>query len=225
MIQEDRADVLVVSAAPSGPAAWHLLADGAGDVMVIERDGVADGTSYAGAGFVELWAAGRRLSWEEDLALERYAIDFYHWLDSESNTFDFEENGLLWLALSEDGWSEELSTRASHPGAPERHSVSGADVTELTRGVVIADRIHRTVYEPTVAEITAPGAVAAVMTQFLARGGRLQGRRPVTGVVMHGDRVVGVDTTEVGYWRTRWLWRAARGRITCSSSLERSRRW
>lgn len=97
----------------------------------------------------DVGGGGRVSFWEQDLALERYVIDVYRSPNSESSTFDFEDNGLLWIALSEDAWDAGLNARASHPGIPENQVITGLEASELTQGLEVADRVYRAVYEPT----------------------------------------------------------------------------
>ena len=74
----ETADVIVIGGGVFGTAAaLHLVTEGAGDVMLLERDGIAEGTSAAGAGFIDPWAAGSNAHLgSEELAVEDYGLGF-----------------------------------------------------------------------------------------------------------------------------------------------------
>ena len=74
-----RAEVVVIGGGILGcAAALHLLERGVEDVLVLERDGLAQATSHAGGGFVGRWGGGYVPAWgTQELALEAYGLDFY----------------------------------------------------------------------------------------------------------------------------------------------------
>ena len=89
-------------------AALHLAEAGVEDVVVLERDGIAQATSNAGAGFLAVWAAGHvHDAWgHEEAELERYALAFYRGLHEDGHDIGWRPNGVLWAALTEAGWDE-----------------------------------------------------------------------------------------------------------------------
>src|SRR5437868_930281 len=109
-------DVVVVGAGVLGlSVAAHLLEKGAKQVVVVEADTPAAATSGAGAGFVGLWAAGyANFLTETDLELERYGIGYY----GRMSGIDHRANGNLFLATTDDGWSQGVEPVLHHPFAP-----------------------------------------------------------------------------------------------------------
>src|ERR1700727_2968720 len=99
----DTADVIVVGGGVFGAAAaLHLVIEGAGEVILLERDGVAEGTSAAGAGFIDPWAAGSNPHLgPEELAVEEYGLRFYAQVAEEHPEVAYLRNGCLWVAIDE----------------------------------------------------------------------------------------------------------------------------
>jgi sarcosine oxidase subunit beta len=76
-------------------AALHLRERGL-DVVLVERDDIAQGTSTAGAGFIDLWGAGYVPSWDgEELEIEHYGLDFYASLAERGHDLAYRRNGTL----------------------------------------------------------------------------------------------------------------------------------
>ncbi len=176
-------------------AALHLAEAGVEDVVVLERDGIAQATSNAGAGFLAVWAAGHvHDAWgHEEAELERYALAFYRGLHEDGHDIGWRPNGVLWAALTEAGWDEYLAPYARHPEEPAARVLDGAAVAELT-GVTTPAGVYRAVYHPTGARISAPSAVRALADRLRARGGHVVERRPVTALAVVDGRVRGVET-------------------------------
>src|SRR5687767_683549 len=102
----DRAAVAVIGGGIIGACtALHLVREGVSNVVLLERDDVAQGTSAAAAGFVAMWAAGYIGQWgEEEVALERYGLAFYDDLAARGHDLDHRPNGTLWIASDEPTW-------------------------------------------------------------------------------------------------------------------------
>src|SRR5690349_7899541 len=102
------ADVVVIGAGVIGCAVGvHLLEAGAEAVLVLERDGVAQATSAAGAGFLGEWAAG----WDprggvEELAIDRYGLEYYAALNARGHELEYRHNGNLYLATTARTWDQ-----------------------------------------------------------------------------------------------------------------------
>lgn len=191
----ERADVVVVGGGILGcSAAYHLLEAGAGDVVLLERDDLAQGTSAAGAGFLGLWAAGYASDvWDdEELELERYALEFYGALAAEAD-IGWKRNGNLWVATAEQGWNRYLEPLAVDERVPDRIVLDPAGVEEAT-GVVRGSGVVGGVLHPGGAQVSAQQSVRALAARVLRRGGRIEMRRPVTGLRTSSDRIVGVET-------------------------------
>jgi sarcosine oxidase, subunit beta len=187
------ADAIVVGAGIFGSsAALHLAQFGAGEVWLLDRDGVAQATSAAGAGFVDAWAAGSNGELGADyLAVENYGLTFYEELGAEDGSVEFRRNGMLWLAKDEEQWkrlmpivgNDEVDTKVLEP----------AEIEALTP-IVAASGVVRGVLHPGGGQVSAPGASRAIAARFAHVGGHLAVRRPVTALLVDGHRVRGVDT-------------------------------
>jgi sarcosine oxidase, subunit beta len=191
----ESADAVVVGAGILGAsAAAHLLEAGVSDVLLLERDGVGQATSSAGAGFVGLWAGGYLPAWkDEELEVERYGLDFYRRLADDGYEFGYKQNGNLWAATNDEAWQAFVERIASHEGVPERKVLSPEEVEEVT-GIIPARGVVGGVLFPNGCQVSAPKASEAVAARFAGRGGRVDVRRPVERIVVESGRVVAVET-------------------------------
>lgn len=192
----ESADVVVVGGGALGlSTALHLAEAGAGEVLVLERDGIAQATSNAGAGFLAVWAAGHAHdSWgAEEAELERYGLHFYGGLAADGHEIGWRANGVMWVATTEAGWSEHIEPYAAHPEAPSAEVLERDEILALAP-VLAADGVLRAVYQPAGARITARAASLAIATRARERGVRIDERRPVTRLLIDAGRVTGVET-------------------------------
>ena len=190
----ETADVIVVGAGVFGAAAaLHLVREGAGHVVLLERDGVGEGTSAAGAGFIDPWAAGSNPHLgPEELAVEEYGLDFYARLAQDHPEVAHRANGCLWIAIDDEQW-ERLTPILGYPSVQTQvlEPDEIGDVTELVR----TDAVRGGVFHPSSGQVSAPGAAKSMATEFQRAGGSLEERRPVVGLVVEGGSVGGVQTT------------------------------
>lgn len=190
---EDSADVIVVGGGIFGAAAaLHLVMEGAGDVLLLERDRVGQATSAAGAGFIDPWAAGSNPHLgPEELAVEKYGLQFYAQLMQDHPEVAYLRNGCLWVATDEEQWSR-LTPILDYPSVPTE-VLEPNDIATVTE-VVNAEAVVRGVFHPGSGQVSAAGATRALAAEFRRSGGRLEERRPVESLVVEDDRVVGVQT-------------------------------
>ena len=189
-----RAGVVVVGGGIQGAAAaLHLLEAGAGSVRLIERDGMFEGTSAAGAGFVGIWAAAVPALGAEEEAVERYGLGFYRDLQERGHDIDFVQNGMLYVAARDDV-RVYLEPMDGNEADPDTVMVDGERVEQLTGGVVRAAEVHGAIYQPAGAQIFAPAVGAALTARIRELGGVVDTRRPATGLRVAGGRVTGVET-------------------------------
>lgn len=187
-------DVIVVGAGVIGcSTALHLLEEGAGDVVIVERDDAGQGTSSAGAGFVGEWAG----SWdprcgEEELAIERYGLRFYEALAGDGHEFGWRPNGNLYLAGSPETWETHCSRALA---ADRAQQLTPAEVAQITGGVVDAAGLHGAVWHPNGGQVSAAGAARAIAALCRERGARLETRLPVRRLLVERGRVRGVETS------------------------------
>jgi glycine/D-amino acid oxidase-like deaminating enzyme len=190
----ESADAVVVGGGILGAAAALHLREHGLDVLLIERDEIAQGTSSAGAGFIDIWGAGYVPSWDgEELEIEQYGLDFYAALAEGDHDLGYRRNGTLFLATNEDAWSTHLDALASHERVPDKRVVSPAEVEELT-GIVRGEAILGGVLHPSGGQVSAPKATRAMAERLLAAGGRIRTRCPATKLLEKGDRIRGVET-------------------------------
>jgi sarcosine oxidase, subunit beta len=188
------ASVVVVGGGVLGSsAAVHLLNAGLTDVTLLERDGVAQATSSAGAGFVDPWAAGSAsMAGREEIALANYAIDFYRDLNRTHPDSPYRQRGCLWMAATESDWP--YVERWLTEGPADARAVEPAEIEALTSGVVRADGVFRGVLRPSSAQVSAERATRALAQELVVRGGTLRERTPVERILVEAGRVRGVRT-------------------------------
>ncbi|MEU6714617.1 FAD-binding oxidoreductase [Nonomuraea sp. NPDC046802] len=180
----DRADVVVVGGGIMGCLlALHLAEQGVERVRLLERDGVFQGTSAAGGGFLSGWAA-----YQPETAAAGYALDFYEKTQASGHDIGFRRNGTLYVAADERSW------QGLRMGAEDDALLDPARVAELTNDVVAGDRVVGGLLDPNGAQVHPPLLGVALAELLRARGGVVETRRPVTGLRMDGSRVLAVDT-------------------------------
>lgn len=185
-------DVVVIGGGVLGTSVGlHLLREGA-SCTILDRDGVAQGTSSAGAGFIETWAAGASAGFgAEELALEYYALDFYRELHERHPESPFRHQGCVWIAAEERDWP--YIERKLTEGPEDARVVEPKEIEALT-GMVSAAGCFRGVLRPSSAQASAEKATRAIAASFEAEGGRVVERRPVRRILVEDGRAVGVET-------------------------------
>ncbi|MEU0517337.1 FAD-binding oxidoreductase [Streptosporangium sp. NPDC006007] len=192
----DRSDVVVVGGGVMGVSlALHLLEAGVENVRLLERDGLFEGTSGAGGGFLAPWTTISPLHGAESKALpiERYGMDFYAGLHAAGYDIDYRRNGVLWVAASEAAWNQvqQLTWYAADPGSFE---VEPGRMAELTGGAVSGDGVYGGRYLPCGAQVTTAKVAVAMADRITERGGVIDTRRPVSEIRVRNGRVTGVET-------------------------------
>lgn len=199
MTEPVEADVVVVGAGVLGlSAAWHLLEEGVGRVVVIDAVGPADGTSGAGAGFVGAWAAGYADFFDEQcLALEEYSLGFYRRLAELDPSIDLRGNGNLFVAVSEEGWTRWVETVATHRLAPTgTRALSAKEVDSASGGLLSSEFVVGGVLHPDGIQLSAGRAVRALARLVVSAGGELRTGTPVHGLLVDSGEIRGVRTRE-----------------------------
>ena len=190
----ERADVVVVGGGVLGAStALHLKLTGVERVTLLERDGLAQGTTAAGGGLVGVAAPALGWGREED-ALERYGLEFYGALAEDGYDFGWRPNGMLWAVTPEAPESALPEALLDAERAPENRRVSASDIEELT-GVIPAERVAGGIFHPIGGRLSARDAALALAHRFQELGGIVDERRPVTGLMHDGGRVRGVETS------------------------------
>jgi sarcosine oxidase subunit beta len=190
---KETAEAVIVGGGALGVlSAYHLNELGV-DVLLLERDDIAQATSTCGAGFVGQWAGGWVARWgAEELACERYGLDFYRELHEADGSFPFRSNGTMFITTTQEGWDRFLVPLADCE-AVSRRVLGPEEVSEMT-GVLRAVPGVQAVFHPEGVQMTARDAVRAVASRLVERGGRVHVRRPVTELTVERGRLAGVKT-------------------------------
>ncbi|TML70608.1 MAG: FAD-binding oxidoreductase [Actinobacteria bacterium] len=193
----DRADAVVIGGGILGAsAALHLVEAGVKDVLLVERDGLAQGTSSAGAGFIGMWGAGYIAAWAgEELEMEEYGLSFYAQLADEGYDFGFKRNGNLWAVTTEDTWRNHLVPLAASSRVTDKRILGPEEIEQMT-GIVSAAGVLRGLLHPSGGYVSAPLATLALADRFRRSGGRIALRRPVDRILVQDGRVIGVMTDQ-----------------------------
>jgi sarcosine oxidase, subunit beta len=188
-------EVLVVGAGVMGICCAHHLNERGLSVRVIERDGVAQATTAAGAGFIAYWAGGLVPPWrEQELACERYAIDFYSELHAERPTFSFRRSGSLYIAMTDRGWQERVRAIAEFRALPMRRLLDPDEAAEV--GVIVRREgiVGGGVFDPDTVQVVARDATRTLAGRLAESGVLIEERRPATCLIVDRGRVTGVQT-------------------------------
>ena len=191
------ADVVVIGGGVAGcSAAWFLASEGL-DVIVLERDGLAEHASGAAAGMLTPYAEaspGTALLQQGREALVQFEPLCTQLHERSGVDPEFERSGLLRVASSE-GAARALRSECSALQA------SGADIAWLDASAAralhpaLAPAVQGAIWSPEEAHVRSP-----LMTRAYAGGAQALGARFVTGAAVvglcfEGDRVTGVRVT------------------------------
>jgi sarcosine oxidase, subunit beta len=189
----ESSEIVVIGGGIMGCSVALHLAEAGPDVRLLERDGVFEGTSAAGAGFIGYWATEFPTFGPEEVAVERYGLEFYAQLAAGGHEIYHRSNGVLFIATSESAWE---GTRASlrHEAEPDSAELDPQAVEERTGGAVKAEGVFGAVLRPSAAQIFAPKVGPVLAERLVRSGGTLETRRPVTGIEVNEGRVTGVET-------------------------------
>ncbi|GAA5100040.1 NAD(P)/FAD-dependent oxidoreductase [Nocardia iowensis] len=184
----DHADVVVIGGGILGcTLALHLIESGAGSVRLLERDGLFQGTSAAGAGFLASWTP-----FAAEQAVAGYSLDYYARLQAEGHDIDLRSNGILSLDARASSLQEISDSGAEY--GEQATVVDAAEVEALTHGLVAGSGIAGGLFEPGGAQVFAPKVGAALAERLHRHPGVVDSRRPVTALRTRGGRIVGVET-------------------------------
>jgi sarcosine oxidase, subunit beta len=192
----DTADVVVVGGGIMGMSlALHLLQAGERNVRLLERDGLFEGTSSAGAGFLGTWSVMTPLHGTDSkmLPIELYGLQFYADLHAAGYDIDYRRNGVLWVTASAGDWLDDKN-EPWLAGDPDSVGLAPDEITRLTGGVVLGDQVQSGLYMPNGAQVTTAKVGAALAHRITELGGAIDTQRPVAGLRVQGGRAVGVDT-------------------------------
>ena len=172
--------------------AYHMAKEHGADVLLLEQGKLTSGSTWHAAGLV-----GQLRSSASITKALKYSVDLYKRLDAETGLeTGWKMSGCLRLATNQDRWTEykRLATTAGSFGM-EMHLVSPAEVKRMWPLMDVSDLVGAS-WLPTDGQ-----ASPSDITQSLAKGARMHGARivegvRVTGFVMHGARITGVQTNQ-----------------------------
>ena len=187
------AQIIVIGGGIIGcSTAYHLARDHKADVLLLEQGRLTSGSTWHAAGLV-----GQLRSSASITKVLKYSVDLYKTLAFETGLeTGWKMTGCLRLATTPDRWTEykRLATTAGSFGM-EMHLVSPAEVAAMWPLMDTSDLIGAS-WLPTDGQ-----ASPSDITQSLAKGARMHGAKihegvRVTGFVMDGARITGVQTDQ-----------------------------
>jgi sarcosine oxidase subunit beta len=191
-VAAESADVVVVGGGAVGASvAWHLTELGVADVLVLERDTLAAGSTSKSAG-------GIRAQFADDLNL-RIALRSLAELEAFEERFGvdiaFHQTGYLFL-IDDEGdlarFREALELQHAH-GIPSRE-LAPAEALELVPQLDL-DGILAATFCPRDGHASPEAVVQGYAAAAAARGVRVRQRCAVTGIDVRGGRIHGVETS------------------------------
>ena len=198
-----RSDIVVIGGGIIGLAIARRLCQSGSAVTVLEQHRTGRGASWAAAGML-----APHCEFDEPdpyfilcrTGLERYA-GFVETLREETGRpIDYNATGMIYPALSGDGQAR-LETRY------ERHRSNGVSVERLTVREArrlepdLSNRIHMALRYPDDHQVENRDVVTALAQSVRLCGGVIREGVTARKIVLDGNRVAGVDTTE-GLWNT-----------------------
>ncbi len=185
------ADAIVIGAGVVGTSiAYHLAARGCTDVVVLERNRIAQGASGDGAG-------GFRQQFSTAINVQMTRLSLPYFLDAQERLgapVDVHQQGYLFL-LNDEAQVTEFRTNLAMQqgiGAPVRWLDPG-EIAAIVPGLRTNDLLGAT-YCPDDGWARPPLVATALARRAEALGVRVFEGCPVTGITTTGDRVIGVTT-------------------------------
>ena len=189
----EQARVVIIGGGIVGASiAYHLVARGERDVLLLERDRYTSGTTWHAAGLVAQLRATENLT-----ALSRYSLKLYQRLEAETGqSTGFRAPGAISVATTPERFTElqRTASMARHVGV-DAFAMSPSEVKRAWSDVEIDDLVGA-VHIPDDAMVSPVDATNALLAGAQQGGANLRQRTPVTGLQIENARVVGVETAE-----------------------------
>jgi sarcosine oxidase subunit beta len=187
-----RADIIIVGAGIQGAALAFALSRRGADVLVLEKDSVASGGTGKSCGLVRMHYD---LASDAELAWASFPY-FEHWDEAVgAGDAGFVRRGFLQLvppALSE---ALRANVEMMQGVGIEVDVVTPDDVAALFPGCQVDD-FEVAAYEPRSGHADPSGTTAGFMAAARGHGATLAQGCTVEAVIVRGDRVAGVDTSQ-----------------------------
>ncbi|MFP6565632.1 MAG: FAD-dependent oxidoreductase [Myxococcota bacterium] len=189
----DATRVVVIGGGIVGASiAYHLVARGESDVLLLERDRFTSGTTWHAAGLVAQLRATEELT-----RMSRYSLELYQRLEGETGqATGFRQPGAISLATTPERFTElaRTASMARHLGV-EAHVISPSEVASHW-GEIETDDLTGAVYLPDDAMVSPVDTTRALLAGARAGGAQLQQHCAVTDLLVEHGRVAGVQTEQ-----------------------------
>ena len=172
--------------------AYHLVARGERDVLLLEANQFTSGTTWHAAGLVAQLRATENLT-----KLSRYSLDLYQRLESETGqATGFRQPGAISLATSTERWTElqRTASMARHLGV----DAEPMEVEDLRRRwpELVLDDVVGAIHLPEDATVSPVDTTVALLAGARAGGAICRQRCKVTELIVTNGRACGVMTEQ-----------------------------
>jgi sarcosine oxidase, subunit beta len=189
----DHAEVVVVGGGVMGAsAAFHLAEAGVADVLLLERDSLACGSTSRSAGGVRAQfsdAVNVALGWRSLPAFEQFGV-------RPGGEIDLHQVGYLFLHTEAEAWAiaQEAVALQNSMGIPTR-LLTAAEAGGLSRGVSVDDVVGAT-FHPRDGYCSPENVVQGYAAGARGLGATVRTGVAVTGIETSGDEITAVITSE-----------------------------
>ncbi len=192
-VADESAEVVVVGGGAMGASvAFHLAELGITDVVLVERETLASGSTSRSAG-------GIRTQFADELNIRialRSLAEFVSFPERVGASIDLDQSGYLFLLDDErdvERFRAALALQASL-GVPSRE-LSPADVSAIVPSLVTDDLLAGT-FCPLDGRATPEAVVAGYAERARTRGVRVRQREPVERIEIRGGRIESIVTSK-----------------------------
>ncbi len=188
----DHAGAVVIGGGIMGCSTlYHLASMGVGDVILLERNHLASGTTWHSAAQVRMLRHSRNLT-----RMIRYSVDLYKRLESETGqSVGWIRNGSLSIATHRDRLIHVRRQEAlAHAFGVRARSMTVGEALERWP-LMNSDDVLGAVWSPDDGRVSPSDVCSALARAARGLGARLFEQTGVTGILTRNDSVYGVETT------------------------------
>ena len=185
-------DVIIIGAGVIGVSTAYSLTNAGFRVLVLDRGGVASGTTSAGEG--NILVSDKEPGPELELAL-RSRYGWFEISEQIGDEFELEAKGGIVVARTEAGTSGlQLLTSKQRQHGVEANDITSDDLRELEPH--LSQSIHVGAHYPQDAQCQPMLATAHMLRYVKNCGGEFISDATVTSILIAGNRVTGVETNK-----------------------------